>query len=130
MGRGTGAIRDRRPLRRCVVAEAMAGRNTLRCRKRSSAPQRAGCYREQRGNSSDRDFALVVCGSEELAVLGGGLGERLLECALAAGLSGDRQLRGPSGDAAGERSGALAARDFDWCALTDLSEQSGAVLLR
>jgi hypothetical protein len=22
----------------------------------------AGCYREQRGNSSDRDFALVVCG--------------------------------------------------------------------
>ena len=65
-----------------------------------------------------------------LAVLGGGLGERLLECALAAGLSGDRQLRGPSGDAAGERCGALAARDLDWCTLTELSEQPGAVLLR
>ena len=61
---------------------------------------------------------------------GRGLGERLLECAFAAGLAGDRQLRGPDGDAAGERFGALAARDLDWCALTELGEQSGAVLLR
>jgi len=83
----------------------------------------------QRGLSSDarsadesgRD-ALPALGEQEvrrkLGVLGGGLGERLLECALAAGLAGNRQLRGPNGDAADERCGALAARDLDWCALT------------
>ena len=64
-----------------------------------------------------------------LAVLGGGLGERLLECALAAGFAGDRQLWGPGGDAADERCGALAARDLYRCTLTELSEQPGAVLL-
>ena len=83
----------------------------------------------QRGLSSDarsadesgRD-ALPALGEQEvrrkLGVLGGGLGERLLECALAAGLAGNRQLRGPNGDAADERCGALAACDLDWCALT------------
>jgi hypothetical protein len=83
----------------------------------------------QRGLSSDarsadesgRD-ALPALGEQEvrrkLGVLGGGLGERLLECPLAAGLAGNRQLRGPNGDAADERCGALAARDLDWCAPT------------
>jgi hypothetical protein len=66
----------------------------------------------------------------KLAVLGGGLGERLLQCALAAGLARNRQLRGPSGDAADERCGALAARDLYRCTLTELSQQPGAVLLR
>src|SRR5207248_3039412 len=46
-----------------------------------------------------------------------GLGQRLLERALAAGLAGDRQLRGPRGDAANERCSALAARDLDRSAL-------------
>src|SRR6476620_10053464 len=83
----------------------------------------------QRGLSSDarsadesgRD-ALPALGEQgvrrKLGVLGGGLGERLLECALAAGLAGNRQLRGPNGDAADERCGALAAGDLDWCTLT------------
>jgi hypothetical protein len=66
----------------------------------------------------------------KLAVLLGGLSERLLECALATGPAGNRQLRGPSGDAANERCGALAARDLDWCTLTELSEQPRAVRLR
>jgi hypothetical protein len=66
----------------------------------------------------------------KLAVLGGGLGERLHECALAAGLAGDRQLRRPSGDAADERCRALAASDLNRRALTELGEQPGAVLLR
>lgn len=65
----------------------------------------------------------------KLAVLGGGLGERFLHCALAAGLAGNRQLRGPGGNAADECCGALAARDLDRCTLTELSEQPGAVLL-
>ena len=60
----------------------------------------------------------------------GGLSERFLERALPAGRAGDRQLRRPSRDAARERCGALAARDLDRCALTDLGEQPGAVLLR
>ena len=62
-------------------------------------------------------------------MLRGGLAERFLERALASGLAGDRQLRGPDGDAAGERCGTLAARDLDRRALTELAEQPGAVLL-
>src|ERR1700756_484491 len=66
----------------------------------------------------------------KLSVLGGGLGERLLDCALAAGRAGDRQLRGPGGDAADECCGALAARDLDRCPPAQLSEQPRAVRLR
>jgi hypothetical protein len=58
----------------------------------------------------------------ELAVLLSGLRKRLLECALATGPAGDRQLRRPSRDAANERCGALATRDFDWCTLPELSK--------
>ena len=73
---------------------------------------------------------LPALAGRKLAVLGGSLGECLFQGALAAGLTGNRQLRGPSGDATDERCGSLAARDLDRCTLTDLSEQPGAVLLR
>ena len=74
-------------------------RHTRRCRKRLSAARRAIRYSEQHGDLRNRDFALVAVADRKLAVLGGGLGERLLECALAAGLpviasSGDRSGRG------------------------------------
>ena len=84
-----------------------------------------GCFpRDQR----DRADAEPAAG-RRLILLRGGLAERFLERALASGLAGDRQLRGPSGDAAGERCGTLAARDLDRRALTELGEQPGAVLL-
>jgi hypothetical protein len=67
---------------------------------------------------------------KKLVLCRGGLGERLLERAFAAGFAGDRQLRGPSGDTPGERCGALTPRDLDWCTVTDLREQPRAVLLR
>ncbi len=68
--------------------------------------------------------------SATLVLFRGGLGERLLERAFAAGFAGHRQLRGPSGDPAGQRCGALAAGDLDWRTLTELGEQASAVLLR
>ena len=116
------------PARRCSVAKVMAGRNTRRCRKRPSARRELAIA--SNGGLSDviRAGALWLTGT--LAVLRGGLGERLLECALASGLAGDCQLRGPGGDATGERCGAFTTRDLDWCTLTDLSEQPRAVLLR
>src|SRR4051794_38536441 len=105
-------------------------RNTRRCRKRSSAPQRASWLSGGTRKPSQPRFragALWLTGS--YPCFGGGVNEGFLECALAAGLAGNRQLRGPSGDADDERCGALAARDLDWCTPTDLSEQPGAVLL-
>ena len=74
--------------------------------------------------------AAVSCGWMKLLGFRRGRGERFLERAFAAGFAGDGQFRGPGGDAAGERCGALAARDLDWCTLAELGEQPGAVLLR
>jgi hypothetical protein len=101
------------------MSEAIVGTTTGLLAIASNAGTDATRF-SRRGSVADR----------KLAVLGGGLGERLLQCALAAGLAGNRQLRGPSGDAADERCGALAARDLYRRTLTELSEQPGAVLLR
>src|SRR5690348_11271657 len=78
----------------------------------------------------DASWERPTVADRKLFLCRGGLGERLLERAFAAGLAGDGELRGPSGDAAGERCGALAAGDLDWCTVTDLREQPRAVLLR
>ena len=72
----------------------------------------------------------IRAGALSLAAHRGGLGECLLERALAARLAGNRQLRRPGGHAADERRGAPASRDLDWCTPTELTEQPGAVLLR
>src|SRR3954468_17223390 len=128
--RGSSALR-RRSRRRATRVSRCANtshtRSGLRTLLRSTAPSR----REQfEPTAPTQCCSRQLRAAGELLLLAGGLGQRLLERAVATRLAGDRQLRGPRRDSAGESSRTFAARDLDRRALAELGEQARPVVLR